>query len=217
MRLNRYIAQATGISRRAADSLITEQRVKVNEELAQLGQIVHVTDQVTIDGKALELEPKTIAIMLNKPVGYVCSRDGQGSSTIYDLLPTELHNLKPVGRLDKDSSGLILLTNDGKLAHELTHPSFEKTKVYQIELDKSLEESMESKIEEGIQLEDGLSSLELSGSGKNWTVTMHEGRNRQIRRTFEAVGHTVTHLHRIKFGPFSLESLAPGKFDQIKI
>jgi 23S rRNA pseudouridine2605 synthase len=158
--------------------------------------------------------------MLNKPVGYVCSRDGQGSQTVYDLLPSGLHSLKSVGRLDKDSSGLLLLTNDGNLAHQLTHPSFQKTKVYQVSLDKPLQPLHRQLISDhGIQLDDGVSQLELErltdGDDTQWRVRMHEGRNRQIRRTFESLGYDVRRLHRTGFGEFALSGLAMGHFTEI--
>ncbi len=212
MRLNRYLAQALGLSRRKADGLIAGKRVKVNGTLAELGREVGQADQVTLDSEVIKLPPVTVLLTLNKPAGFVCSRDGQGSKTVYDLLPPEFHNLKSVGRLDKDSSGLLLFTNNGQLAHELTHPSFQKNKTYEIELDRPLAAADKIKIETGVILEDGLSKLKLEGNGKKWTVTMNEGRNRQIRRTFEALGYKVTKLHRTHFGEHSLNSLAQGKF-----
>jgi len=214
MRLNQFVALSSGLSRRAADQAITDKRVKVNNVLANLGQILDDQDSVSLDNNILTLaETKTIA--LNKPVGYVCSRDGQGSKTVYDLLPAEFHNLKPVGRLDKDSSGLLLLTTDGKLAHSLTHPSSMKEKIYEVQLDRVLASQDKPKIEQGIQLEDGLSQLELSGQGKNWVVRMHQGRNRQIRRTFAVLGYKVVKLHRTQFGPYKLADLAVGRNRQI--
>jgi len=216
MRINKYLAQATGMSRRAADTAIAEKRVKINGKPIVLGQAVEANDKVTLDDKLLTLDTSTQTILLNKPVGYVCSRDGQGSKTIYDLLPEELHHLKPVGRLDKDSSGLLLMTNDGDLAHKLTHPSFEKTKVYEIKLDKELtSDDFEKITHEGVQLEDGLSKFDLDYiNDKNfeWKVNMHEGRNRQIRRTFEALGYKVIHLHRTHFGSLKLGKLQSSKF-----
>jgi len=212
MRLNRYIALATGMSRRSADEIIAAGKVKVNNQLAQVGVEVASKDNVTLEGRLLILPSSATTIVLNKPVGYVCSRDGQGSKTIYDLLPTELHNLKPVGRLDKDSSGLLLLTNDGQLANELTHPKFTKQKVYKVELNRDIDDQDRQAIEEGIKLVDGISKLSLSGHTNKWTVTMSEGRNRQIRRTFEALNYTVTGLHRTQFGPYKLSDLSIGKF-----
>lgn len=156
--------------------------------------------------------------MLNKPVGYVVSRDGQGSPTVYELLPKELQNLKPIGRLDKNSSGLLLLTNDGRLAQELTHPSYHKVKIYEVRLNKNLAPLHRQMISEiGIHLSDGPSKLGLErmneSSDKSWRITMHEGRNRQIRRTFESLGYAVAKLHRTTFGNYLLPvDLQSGKF-----
>lgn len=220
MRINKFVAQASGLSRRGADAAIAEGRVKVNGQTASLGQDIAETDAVLLDGQPLvpPAIPST-TIVLNKPVGYVVSRNGQGSRTIYDLLPAEYHSLKPIGRLDKDSSGLLLLTNDGQLAHELTHPSKQKMKCYEIKLDKPLTPQHWTEITTtGVQLEDGLSKFELNWLDKNdglkWLVTMYEGRNRQIRRTFAALGYKVMRLHRTQFGPYQLGSVKSG---QIKV
>lgn len=218
MRVNRFIALATGISRRDADETVASGQVTINGKLAILGQVVSESDKVVFDGRTLAIDSMAAPlqlIMLNKPTGYVCSRAGQGSKTIYELLPREFHNLKPIGRLDKDSSGLLLLTNDGKLAHALTHPSFHKEKIYTVKLDKPLTHEGKANIEQGINLEDGRSKLTLGGIGKEWQITMYEGRNRQIRRTFAALGYTVTALHRTQFGPYVLGSLAAGKFSRV--
>lgn len=216
MRVNKYIAQATGLSRRAADKAIQENRVTINGRTVTQGQDVTDSDTVTLDGRAITPSVKTITIMLNKPAGYVVSRNGQGSKTIYDLLPPEYHQLKPVGRLDKDSSGLLLLTNDGQLAQELTHPRYQKTKIYEIELDKPLQPLHRQMVSDyGVQLDDGPSKLLLERLGEStdtaWRVTMHEGRNRQIRRTFAALDYTVTRLHRTHFGRYSLNGLPTGR------
>jgi 23S rRNA pseudouridine2605 synthase len=147
----------------------------------------------------------------------VVSRDGQGSKTIYDLLPPDFHHLKPVGRLDKDSSGLLLLTNNGQLAQELTHPKYRKMKIYEVELDKPLTSADWQKITEvGVRLEDGVSRFELHRLEKNdglkWVVTIYEGRNRQIRRSFAVLGYTVKRLHRSHFGDYFLGDLQPSDF-----
>jgi 23S rRNA pseudouridine2605 synthase len=193
LRLNRYIAASSTLSRRAADQAIADGRVLVNNVAPSAGQTVSDSDIVTLDGRALKPLGDKVTIMLNKPVGYVVSRDGQGSPTIYDLLTYDQQLLNPVGRLDKNSSGLLLLTNDGELAHKLTHPSFEKTKIYEVALHiplKPLHRQMIS--DHGLTLEDGLSKLELErmidGDDKQWRIRMHEGRNRQIRRTFNSLG-----------------------------
>lgn len=218
MRINKFIAAATMLSRRSADAAIAEGRVLVNGAAPEPGQQITSTDSVTLDNKPLDYaaanEEKT-TIILNKPVGYVCSRNGQGSKTIYDLLPPELHQLNPVGRLDKDSSGLLLMTNDGQLAQELTHPSHQKTKIYEIKLNKPLQPLHQQMISDfGLQLYDGLSKLQLerlhNQDDKYWRVTMQEGRNRQIRRTFAALNYNVQTLHRTHFGPYAQQNLTPG-------
>lgn len=220
MRINKFVALATGMSRRAADAVIAEGRVAIDGQPAQPASQVADGQQVTLDGKSLAATTRLQTILLNKPVGYVVSRDGQGSKTIYDLLPPELHNLKPIGRLDKDSSGLLLLTNDGQLAQQLTHPSYQKLKVYEVTLNKSLQPLHRQMISDfGLQLEDGPSKLGLErlqdGDETAWRVTMHEGRNRQIRRTFEALGYTVAALHRTHFGNVSLLDLPSGGYRDI--
>lgn len=213
MRLNRFLALATGLSRRAADAAITANRVTINDQPAKLGDDVSETDIVKLDQQIFTPSVKPITIMLNKPPGYVCSRAGQGSRTIYDLLPAEYHSLKPVGRLDKDSSGLLLLTDDGDLTNRLTHPRYAKAKLYEVTLDKPLATIDRTAIGQGVELDDGASRLQLEPLGSNrWQVTMSEGRNRQIRRTFAALGYVVIKLHRSRFGPYSLDDLPAGKF-----
>lgn len=219
MRINRFVAAGSGLSRRAADQAVVDGRVSINGRPAQIGQEVGAGDNILLDDKSLTTTTLQI-IMLNKPAGFVTSRSGQGSKTVYDLLPPQLHHLKPVGRLDKESSGLLLLTNDGALAQQLTHPSHKKTKVYEIALDQPLQPLHRQMISErGINLDDGRSTLQLErlqeGSDAAWRVIMHEGRNRQIRRTFAALGYHVTRLHRTQFGPYELGSLASGQYQSI--
>ncbi|MGH7157634.1 MAG: pseudouridine synthase [Candidatus Saccharimonadales bacterium] len=216
MRVNKFVALATGISRRAADAAIIDGRVLVDGKPAQTGEDIS-SQAVTLDGKRLQIATKNQTILLNKPAGYVVSRNGQGGKTVYDLLPQSLHHLKPIGRLDKDSSGLLLLTSDGSLAHELTHPRFAKQKVYEVRLDKPLASLHRQMISEhGIQLDDGPSKFLLERLKENdatdWRITMHEGRNRQIRRTFAALGYKVKRLHRTTFGSFELDGLAVGEY-----
>lgn len=219
MRLNRYLAQATGLSRRAADRAIEAGQVQLNGVIAQLGQEVGEHDQVSFNGRVVTAPAleQTTTIMLNKPAGFVVSRNGQGSRTVYDVLPAKLHHLKPIGRLDKYSSGLLLLTDDGKLAHELTHPSRQKIKRYEVELSQPLAPLHRQMIADfGVQLDDGLSRLGLErlhdDDNRAWLVQMSEGRNRQIRRTFASLGYTVARLHRTQFGPYHLGDLASGAF-----
>ena len=182
MRINKYIAAGSSLSRRAADSAITAGRVSINGKPANLGSEVQSTDTVCLDGAKLTVPHAHTTVLLNKPVGYVCSRNGQGSKTIFELLPPDYQHLQPVGRLDKDSSGLLLLTNDGSLANRLTHPRYAKTKVYDVALDKPLQPLHHQMIcDNGITLEDGLSQFQIALAGhdrRKCTVTMQEGRNR---------------------------------------
>lgn len=212
MRINRFVALASGCSRRQADALIAEGRVSLNGRTAIAGNEVKPNDTVTLDGKSLHVPVQHVTLLLNKPAGYVTSRRGQGSRTVYDLLPKRLHGLKPVGRLDKESSGLLLMTTDGNLAYRLTHPSFQKPKVYEVTLDKPLTPADRERLEAGTTLDDGLSRLQLHGSGRRWTVRLHEGRNRQIRRTFAAAGYRVMSLNRRQFGDYTLGSLPSGQY-----
>lgn len=218
-RLNKYLALQLGISRREADNLITTGVVTINGTPAVMGSRVVLADTIAIAGRPIAAAPVAYRyVQFNKPVGYVCSRRKQGDSeTIYAILPSELHSLKPVGRLDRNSSGLLLLTNDGDFALRMTHPRYKKTKVYHIRLDSELEPLHQQMISDfGIQLEDGRSQLTLSRlsetNRREWQVTMSEGRNRQIRRTFAALGYTVKRLHRTQFGNYSLGDMRSGEY-----
>lgn len=220
-RLNKFLAHATGISRREADTLIEQGRVSVNGRVVELGTQISPSDLLAVDGKEIINKPTAYTyVLFNKPVGYVCSRRAQGDNpTIYDILPEKYRALKPVGRLDRDSSGLLLLTDDGDFAHRMTHPSFHKNKEYEVTLDHALEPLHRQMISDyGVDLEDGKSQLQLErlhdGDETQWKVLMHEGRNRQIRRTFAALGYEVTRLHRTHFGNYSLDTLAVGKFTE---
>lgn len=211
MRINKFLAQNSGLSRRKADQAISDGRVSINGKIASLGDEALPDDQVRLDRQVLSQSKIQKTIILNKPVGYVCSRKGQGNKTIYDLLPKELNSLNPVGRLDKDSSGLLIMTNDGDLANQLTHPSYKKDKVYQVTLDKPLTKNHLGQITKtGIDIDDSRPSkfkLEpLDKSSCLWEATLQEGRNRQIRRTFEALDYRVTKLHRTHFGPYKIDN-----------
>lgn len=220
-RLNKYIALQLGISRREADNLIEFDHVRVNGEKVTLGARFNEGDQITVKNKLLGDTTPFTYIALHKPIGYVSSRRQQGETpTIYSLLPEKYHHLKPVGRLDKDSSGIILLTNDGDFAYEMTHPKFYKTKIYEVSLDAALAPLHQQLIgDHGIHLEDGPSQLVLErvdDSREHWIVTMHEGRNRQIRRTFSALGYKVTKLHRTDFGRYALGNIQPGNYSLVE-
>ncbi len=223
LRLNKYLALELGISRREADKLIDSNRVTINMMPIQLGARVRKGDIVEVDGKVVTKSVAFKYLALHKPCGYVCSRRQQGDlPTIYSLLPPEYHSLKPVGRLDFNSSGIILLTNDGDFAYQMTHPKFYKTKIYKVRLDRDLEPLHQQMISDyGITLEDGPSKLQLERlddtDRKDWKVVMHEGRNRQIRRTFDSLGYRVVKLHRDQFGDFGLGNLAVGKFQEFNL
>jgi 23S rRNA pseudouridine2605 synthase len=215
VRLNKYLAHTFGISRREADTRIEQGRVLLNGKPAQLGNVIQPgRDVISMDDSAItHVQKRYTYVLMNKPIGYICSRKQQGNTpTIYALLPRQYQELKVAGRLDKDSQGLLLLTDDGDTIFKLTHPKFGKQKVYEVGLNKPLTPEDLETINNGIELEDGVSDLKvskLSGTTKPnmYKVTMHEGRNRQIRRTFGGLRYMVTHLERTKFGPYLLSSL----------
>lgn len=223
IRLNKFLAEKVGLSRREADNLIVDGKVLVNQQPAVLGARISETDEIICDGKNISTKkPEYIYLMLNKPVGYVSSRKAQGEvPTLYELLPEKYQKLKTVGRLDKNSSGLILLTNDGDFAFKHTHPKFYKLKTYLVELDQTLAPLHQQEISDfGIHLEDGLSKLFLTKLDEDrlkWQVEMSEGRNRQIRRTFAALGYKVVKLHRIEFGHYQLGDLKTGEFKLVEL
>lgn len=227
MRLNKYLAHTSGLSRREADVMIGAGRVRVNGQVAQLGASVHPSqDRITINKDDVIQRHAYRYVLCNKPPGYVCSRRKQGASpTIYELLPPDFKSLKVAGRLDKDSCGLIFLTDDGDMIFELTHPSFKKQKIYYVGLNKPLSPVDKDKIQQGVELEDGISTLQIAKNDKqndsfqipnSYRVTMHEGRNRQIRRTFKTLGYTVTHLERHSLGKYSLKNLGDKQYLEVQ-
>lgn len=220
VRLNKFLAERLGLSRREADDAIADGAVEVDGHPAVLGERIDKNSKVCYNKKMVPFEAEYIYLLLNKPVGYVCSRKQQGEApTIYALLPEKYQNLKTVGRLDADSSGVILLTNDGDLAFQLTHPKFLKSKEYEVELDRALEPLHQQMIADfGLDLPDGKSKLflaKLDEGRRKWRVEMSEGRNRQIRRTFVAVGYRVVALERKRFGEYELGDLRVGEFRKI--
>ena len=222
-RLNKFLALQLGISRRQADELIEKGRISINGKTAQLGERFKAGDEIKLGEKIIsKTREEKKYVIFNKPRGYVCSRKKQGENeTIYAILPKEFSVLKPVGRLDKDSSGILLLTNDGDFAFQMTHPKFRKVKEYLVSLDTPLQPIHQQMIADfGINLPDGKSKLgleRLDDSRKNWKVIMSEGRNRQIRRTFSAIGYEVEELHRTVFGSYILpKDLNFGDFRKIE-
>lgn len=220
-RLNKFLAERIGVSRREADDLIADGRVTIDGKPAVLGSRIDKSSKVCYNNKIIPFETDYLYLAFNKPVGYVCSRRAQGPApTLYELLPKKYQMLKTVGRLDKDSSGLILLTNDGDFAFQMTHPKFHKEKVYEVTLDRPLEPLHQQMISDyGIMLDDGPSKFTIirdADKDASYTVILSEGRNRQIRRTFAALGYRVATLHRTQFGKFQLSGLKPGKYAIIK-
>ncbi len=221
IRLNKFLSQAGVASRREADRLIEEGRVAVNGEVIQaMGYKIDAEkDKVEVDGKKVKKETKLYYVMLNKPPGYLVSlKDSFGRPTVRDLIPSLKGRVFPVGRLDYDSEGLLLLTNDGELAYRLTHPSFRAKKVYLVNVKGAPASSDLRRLERGIIL-DGkktapakLSLLSSSSKESFLRVEIHEGRKREVRRLFEVIGHRVIALQRIKFGNLSLGNLKKGKW-----
>ncbi len=210
----------TGSRRRMADA-IKQGRVKVNDTVAEsFNHPVNVRkDRITIDGQQVNLtSEKTICLMLNKPPDVVSTvHDEKGRRTALDILPQKYRNLRlyPVGRLDKDTTGLLLLTNDGDLTYRLTHPKFENEKEYLVQIKGTLKNEEREALETGIRLEDGITSpakiMEVESSPPfNYSITIHEGRKRQVRRMFEHLGHPVLALKRVRIGSLSLGDLKEG-------
>lgn len=223
MRINKYIASSGFCSRRKADVLIEAGRVRVNGEVVRLlGYEIRTKDKVSIDNKPLRTM-KLEYYRFYKPTGYITtSSDEKGRKTIYDILPDEMSHLNPVGRLDKDSSGLLILTNDGNLVYELTHPSIKVAKVYRVTVDAFLKVEDLEKLAGGIELEKGkiaYCDCEIIERKKDETlleITLYQGMNRQIRRMIEYLGHNVVHLKRIRHATIDLTGLKKGQYKPLK-
>ena len=216
MRLNAYLARAGIASRRGADELIRAGRVRVNGDEAGLAMFVSKADRVEVDGKAVEPEPLTY-VLLHKPAGVVTTaRDPQGRPTVVGLVGHE-RRVVPVGRLDADTTGVLLLTNDGPLAHRLAHPRYEVDKVYEAEVEGDPSPEVVQQLAAGIELEDGMTSpakVRRLGRGR-LELVLHEGRKRQVRRMCEAVGHPVRALNRREYAGLTADGLAPGEWREL--
>jgi pseudouridine synthase len=217
MRLNAWLARAGVASRRKADELIKAGRVTVNGEPGQLNTFVRRTDDVRLDGGPLAKQ-QVAYVLLHKPAGVVTTaRDPQGRPTVVDLveLPTRV---VPVGRLDADTTGALLLTNDGELAHRLAHPRYELDKVYEVETWRPATDRQLDELRRGVVLDDGPTApAEARRIGASrLELTIHEGRNRQVRRMLEAVGNRVRTLHRSRYGHLTLEGLEPGAWRELE-
>ena len=214
-RLQKVLARIGVASRRECESLIAEGRVTVDGEIAVLGRRV-LEDEVAIaiDGVPVTVRPDTVWYLLNKPRGVVTTADDpQGRPIVIDLVPAE-PRVFPVGRLDQDSEGLLLLTNDGDLTHRLTHPSFGVTKEYLASVEGTPSRGAVRSLKEGIELDDGMTApadVNVIADGLV-RIAIHEGRNRQVRRMLAAVGHPVLRLVRTRIGPLTDPTLAPGEF-----
>ncbi|HEY6736948.1 MAG TPA: pseudouridine synthase [Candidatus Saccharimonadia bacterium] len=218
MRINRFVASATGLSRRAADTAIAAGRVTIDGHTAMPGDAAEASQAVQLDGQPISLPEGFRLVILNKPVGYVSSRTRQGADpTLYQLIPKPFRSLRIAGRLDRDSSGLILLTDDGDTIFRLTHPSFNKLKVYDVALSHDLSAADRDRLAAGVTLTDGPSKLGIiSANGPEVRVSLSEGRNRQVRRTFGALGYETVRLHRLSIGPYELGDLPEGAWKQIE-
>ncbi|TAK24747.1 MAG: rRNA pseudouridine synthase [Chloroflexota bacterium] len=216
-RLQKVLARAGVASRRAAEDLIRAGRITVNGEVVvDLGRRVTETDRVLFDGKVIEGEAGHVYIVVNKPIGYVATvRDPRGRPTVMDLIPRGAR-VYPVGRLDWDSEGLLLMTNDGELTHRLTHPRFGVVKEYHALVERVPSRDQLENLERGIELDDGVTApaqahVVASARQGTWvSIAIHEGRNRQVRRMVEAIGHPVLRLIRVRMGPLTIDGLAPG-------
>ena len=217
MRLNAFLARAGVASRRRADELIKAGRVAVNGEPGQLNTVVGARDRVEVDGEEVARQ-RLRYVLLHKPAGVVTTaRDPQGRPTVVELVPAE-PRVVPVGRLDVDTTGALLLTNDGRLAHRLAHPRYGVEKTYVAEVDGDLGEDALQRLRDGVDLDDGGTALardRILGPGRVELV-LHEGRKHQVKRMLAAVGHPVTRLHRSAYAGLTLEGLEPGECRELE-
>jgi 23S rRNA pseudouridine2605 synthase len=217
VRLNAYLARAGVTSRRRADELIQAGRVTVNGAPGQLNTFVQARDRVELDGRPVELQPLA-HVLLHKPADTVTtSRDPQSRRTVVDLVDHP-SRVVPVGRLDADTTGAILLTNDGELAHRLAHPRYEVEKVYVAEVEGEPTDEELERLRTGVKLDDGLTApARVRRLGPNAVeLAIHEGRKHQVKRMLAAVGHPVTQLHRTVYAGLSLEGLEPGAWRELE-
>lgn len=220
-RLQKYLARAGVASRRQAEEYIKDGSIKVNGQvITEMGfKLDPAKDKVTVNGKSVQAEEELVYILLNKPPLVITTlQDPQQRTKVTDLLTGVKQRVYPVGRLDYQTEGLLLLTNDGELAHRLTHPSYKVAKTYLVKVKGNLNRETQQMLRDGVTLEDGITQpaqLKVIAEGKGFTrfaITIREGRNRQIRRMCDAVGYSVTSLQRVSFGPLELGDLALGKY-----
>ncbi len=222
-RIQKIIASAGLTSRRQAEKWIEDGRVRVNGLGVSLGDSADPDyDRIEVDGKPIQVEVEKYCILLNKPVGYVTTaRDPQGRPVVVDLIQNFPVRLYPIGRLDLNTSGLLLLTNDGDLAQHLAHPRHGVEKTYLARVRGAVSPSTVQQLVSGVMLDDGLTAparveVTRQQGTHSWVkVSIREGRNRQVRRMFEAVGHAISRLQRIQFGFLTLENLTPGQYRRL--
>ncbi len=225
MRINKFISLCGIASRRAAETLIEDGKVMVNGEIIRdLGhQVDENADQVLVDGKPARLPKKTTTIMLHKPAGCVCTKDDpQGRQTVYDFLPPAYHTLKYVGRLDLQSRGLLLFTDDGELLHRLTHPSFEVPRSYYVWTDRPLSEHACQRLVDGVDIRDEDATEEEIAFATDIylengfaELVLIEGKNREIRRMMRAVGYEIRDLKRVSYCRLTLGDLPAGEYREL--
>jgi 23S rRNA pseudouridine2605 synthase len=220
MRLNAYLARAGVASRRRADELIGAGRVRVNGEVGQLNTVVGSRDVVEVDGRSVERQPVRY-VLLHKPAGVLTTaRDPQGRPTVVDLVSVDAR-VVPVGRLDADTTGALVLTNDGPLAHRLAHPRYGVPKVYEAVVEGSPRPEELRTLRDGVDLEDGRTApanvrvLGHDAGSTTLRLTLHEGRKHQVKRMCSAVGHPVMRLHRSAYAGLDLEGLEPGDWREL--
>ena len=217
-RLQKVLARAGLASRRVCEDLIAEGRVRVNGEVAELGRRVDpTTDVIEVDGGLVPIAPGLVYYLLNKPTGVVTTAvDTHGRPTVVGMVPAE-PRVFPVGRLDADTEGLLLLTNDGELTHRLTHPSFGVEKEYLASVEGDPSPAALRRLREGVELDDGMTAPARAVRVSDGLIrlTIHEGRNRQVRRMCEAVGHPVVRLVRSRIGSLADRKLKPGEWREL--
>jgi 23S rRNA pseudouridine2605 synthase len=216
VRLNAYLARAGVASRRGADELIKAGRVSVNGEPGQLNTFVGDRDVVELDGLPLARQRLAYVLLHKPPGGVTTARDPHGRPTVVDLVG-HASRVVPVGRLDADTTGALVLTNDGPLAHRLAHPRYGVQKVYEAEVEGEPDDEARRRLEEGVELDDGQTAPARARrlAPSRVELTLHEGRKHQVKRMLEAVGHAVRRLHRPRYAGLTLDGLAPGEWREL--
>ena len=218
MRVQKYLTTAGFCSRRKGEELVAQGKVRINDRIAKLGDKVEPKDKVFVEDKPVRLKHKPVYLLLYKPKGYVTTTsDPEGRKTVLDLVADVSERVYPVGRLDYDTEGLLLLTNDGELTQGLSHPKFEIEKEYQLDVEQKPSPDVLKKLEQGVMLADGMTAAAkafapvLAENGFwRFRIIIHEGRNRQVRRMAESVGLVVRRLKRVRYAFLTLEGLATG-------